>query len=1361
MSLSSSFAKSGPFGAFPDASQMSNHASTSRAKVPPPRPSLDLPALQEAGRLVQDQIIKDAQIIPDLADMLTIPGGQSSAYYTVFPGDFRVPFQKRKHVGIPPALWEHFQTPQVECRMGIMPEIERAWITMDHKLFLWDYVEGQELSSFIEQPNTIVHVALVKPKTNVFIDEITYLLVICTPVTVILLGLSTQASTGPEFRKHKDIKLYATDITVSTDGITMTSVTSTSDGRIFMCGIGDGCLYELHYQEKEVWFGKRFHLVNHSAISMPSFIPLLRTPQNEERIIFLVCDQARNCIYSLSEHDWISIWKPEPNKGLHKLQTLGNLLKQAQDKALGAPALSQGLHLLSLHVIDQHESKAGVQLMALSQNGVRLYFSPAPAGYSGYGYGSPYGATDPKHLHLVHVRLPPMNLLHPDEQLRSQHIQLNPYGTVPQNIPAPAACFVKDLIAAAYTDGVLVASQPGDIEGKDFLLGITPDLSKIGTLGQAQAPANSQAAAQNYYLQGGYGPSTATTRPPLTEQATMLYLEGTVCSIAAVKSGMPSASAIPAASPEPLSTNELATQFSQPQLEFLILSNVGISHLVKRRALDYLRDALEEAHAEGNLQQIMDFRDSFGRDQTCAMLLALASGNTFLAIDRNRYSLYEEVGTVGPDIAGVAKQALYDLADRPIWVERGYSADAHGNIIFSGRREGLALYFARLVRPLWRARVAKAGPSGLSSNFEDRTLVTIQRNLYALKNLLDNNPQLFSSAPGEQVNTGSRQHVEHDAWKAEAASISHLQALLGRTVEAISFVLLLIDYHLGELVAQCDKDTQIILPTLTYEELIASENGLRVSRTLVNVIINSQIGQQISIDTVSEILQQRCGSFCSADDVMLYKVKAQENVRKAVDIRDPNEKLVVLGESLRLFTRAARVIEFEKLREICGDYQHLGYAKGTVELPLQCAMVADEDNSGLNYWLSGSPSNDPRSELLEKRRRCYDLILHSLSVFGEQCAKNPLRHDFEETRNYAYDLAFSSEDPVFHSHLYEWMVKQGMTDALLQIRPPFLEAHLLRDPPSAVKYQLLWQLYVKMGQFLRAAEVLAALARSSEFDLALEQRLEFLTLAVSTAKSHPVSFNEKHETAITFLSELEDQLEVAQVQMDLLIQLLPRINDPDVSEQIRLLQKRLFNVTELYQLYAEPFDLPSIKLLILHVSEHHDEGVVRQIWNAMFDEVSSSGTPDEQADRISSLVITHGKKFYPSESAFPLRFVAELLVRFSLSNIGVRAPGWAPRVLKECGVPYPEIWDIFHDMYESQVPPFNTQKNIQAVSSDIAILLKDWIEGRQSHSALAGGDLPIDLLDRAIAKYIGELAPDRKETKEIFEDVKRQLRRHW
>ena len=105
----------------------------------------------------------------------------------------------------------------------------------------------------------------------------------------------------------------------------------------------------------------------------------------------------------------------------------------------------------------------------------------------------------------------------------------------------------------------------------------------------------------------------------------------------------------------------------------------------------------------------------------------------------------------------------------------------------------------------------------------------------------------------------------------------------------------------------------------------------------------------------------------------------------------------------------------------------------------------------------------------------------------------------EDIRNYAYDTAFCSEDAVFHSHLYDWMIGRKMTDALLevrykallvfstvalrlwlQIRPPFLEAHLQRDPLNVGNHQLLWQLYVKNGQYFSAAEVLASLAKSEE-----------------------------------------------------------------------------------------------------------------------------------------------------------------------------------------------------------------------------------------------------------------------------------------
>ena len=78
---------------------------------------------------------------------------------------------------------------------------------------------------------------------------------------------------------------------------------------------------------------------------------------------------------------------------------------------------------------------------------------------------------------------------------------------------------------------------------------------------------------------------------------------------------------------------------------------------------------------------------------------------------------------------------------------------------------------------------------------------------------------------------------------------------------------------------------------------------------------------------------------------MLILVKAKENVRKAVETHNPAEQQKWLSESLRyvihhlhkkqfrligfrLFTKGARILDIEKLREIAGDYQHLRYAKG-------------------------------------------------------------------------------------------------------------------------------------------------------------------------------------------------------------------------------------------------------------------------------------------------------------------------------------------------------------------------------------------------------------------------------------------------
>ncbi|KAF8647929.1 hypothetical protein AX16_006461 [Volvariella volvacea WC 439] len=1345
--------------AFASSTLPSQNAALTRPAQSSKPPHADLQALQNASRVLQDQFLKDAQIIPDLGDALAA-GGSMSAAYSVHPDDFRVPYQKKRFKSIPEGLFQYYDSANVTSHMGLMPDIGRVWITIDHKLFLWNYVEGQEISSFVDQPDVITHVALVHPKRGMFIDDINYLLVICTPISVLLIGISCVSPGSRSAQSYKDIKLYATDLMISTE-VEMTSVVGTPDGRIFMCGAQDGNLYELHYQETESWFGKRVQLINHSVGGVQSLLPRFASSSTEDRVVSIVPDHERGVFYTLSSKNSISVYKPTSDKTIQHLQSITNLYKAAQDKAPGSPALSpQSFHLTSLHIIRASESRSGLQLFAVTANGVRLYFSPSITYAYSYGGGASLSSVGYRPLHLVHVRLPPSNLPHPDEQLTGRRPAVNYSSSQTSQHPTTRPFISTTIDNTSYCDGLLVAAQQGDTEGTDFIACMAPDLTRIGSIGQVNIPQHSN-QTQQYANYAG-----SSNRPPLTENATLLAIPGRTWAMAAVPREDIEP---PSSTPVPAILNELSTQFGEMPHQFILLTNVGLTMLAKRRAVDYLRAVLEELQAEGNVQPIIEFRDSFGRDQTCAMLLGLASGNTFVDVPDAAGSS-ASVG-LGPDLIAVAKQAFYDFGERPMWTERVTygTADSQGTAIYSGRREGLALYFARLVRPIWKSKLTKLAGTIQQLVVNDDKLEVIQKNLFSLKEFLDKNPHLFQSSPGESASNKAAM-PEQEAWRAEQHSVSELLSLLGRTIEALSFILLLSDYNLSQLISQCDPSIQQSILAQTFEDLITTQNGIVISRALVNVVIDQQIGQQISVDAISEVLQTRCGSFCSTDDVMLYKAK--ENVRKAVETRNLSERENWLAESLRLFIKGARILEFEKLREICGDYQQLKYAKGAVLLPLTCAQVFDVDESGLEYWRAGCPNGGNGQEAAEQRLRCYDLVLDSLTVFEENCinAKASVTGDLsadeqEAVRSHAYELAFASDDEMFHSTLYEWLIGRGLADDLLEMRPPYLEAHLRREPVTVQKFQLLWQFYVKNDQPLRAAEILAALAESDQFDLPLTERLEYLTLAVANAKSHPVSSGGRHETAIAFLTDLEEKLDVAQVQLEIFNILLPHKGDsPEVAEKVRLLSKQLYTMSELYQNYAIPFDLPSIKLLCLHVSEHRDESVVKPIWNQVFQEIiDESPSPLETAEALMSRVVSYGQRFYPSESAFPLRYIATLLVRFTLANKDHVPHGWAPRVLVQCGVPFPEVWDVFHEMYESQVPPFNDQANVQTLSSDIAVLLSDWLERakRPQHSPNERIDFPAGRVDVAIDQYLAELEPNRTETKRLYEDIKRQLRRSW
>jgi nuclear pore complex protein Nup155 len=309
----------------------------------------------------------------------------------------------------------------------------------------------------------------------------------------------------------------------------------------------------------------------------------------------------------LTAKNTISVYKPTSEKYIQHVQTLSNLYTSAQEKAPGSPALTpHNFHIIGLHVVDPSESRSGVQLIALTANGVRLYFSSTPVSYAfSYGGMSSQGGSRP--LHLIHVRLPPINLPHPDELLSTYRSQAPVYGaTQAPQAPTPRPYVVSALENSCYVEGLAIAAQPGDADGTDFVLCMSPDLTRIGSLSQLHPPLPSTQAQQASYINGGFSSGSGPVRPPLTEYASLLAIPGRTWAMAPVPVAKPST---PSASPSPAIINELATQFLEPPRQFMVLTNVGLTFLVKRRAVDYLRAVIEEVQSEGNVQLIIQFRD--------------------------------------------------------------------------------------------------------------------------------------------------------------------------------------------------------------------------------------------------------------------------------------------------------------------------------------------------------------------------------------------------------------------------------------------------------------------------------------------------------------------------------------------------------------------------------------------------------------------------------------------------------------------------------------------------------------------------------------------------------------------------------
>jgi nuclear pore complex protein Nup155 len=154
------------------------------------------------------------------------------------------PFVQTNNHTIPDAIFEQYNRTSSHTRLGLFPEIKQAWITVDNRLYMWDYTTQTGFQGYEAQPNAITAVRLLKPKQGVF-EKVNYVLVVATVVDVFLLGVNAQ----PNARGVMEVMLYDTRLSIPARGLDIHIIEgSKKTGRIFFAGKTDNELYEFNYQ---------------------------------------------------------------------------------------------------------------------------------------------------------------------------------------------------------------------------------------------------------------------------------------------------------------------------------------------------------------------------------------------------------------------------------------------------------------------------------------------------------------------------------------------------------------------------------------------------------------------------------------------------------------------------------------------------------------------------------------------------------------------------------------------------------------------------------------------------------------------------------------------------------------------------------------------------------------------------------------------------------------------------------------------------------------------------------------------------------------------------------------------------------
>lgn len=410
----------------------------------------------------------------------------------------------------------------------------------------------------------------------------------------------------------------------------------------------------------------------------------------------------------------------------------------------------------------------------------------------------------------------------------------------------------------------------------------------------------------------------------------------------------------------------------------------------------------------------------------------------------------------------------------------------------------------------------------------------------------------------------------------------------------------------------------------------------------------------------------------------------------------------------RFFEKSIKVLSTARLTEISREYQRFNFHPAVIQLVLLCAESSDPLNLSHSYYLNEQKEGQEKFQMREK------LYKFAFSVISDLMSKAPLTKQIEDLKKSCFLVCFSNQDELFHIQLFDWLIANGYSEELINSTSPFVERYLISCYEQSIDLaDLLWKHYGVRKEYLKAAKFLLKIALDMK-GIALDKRLYYLTLAMTNAKSVRDGSAELSD----FIVEIEERLQIARLQSSV----LSAVRERDAT-QAENLEYNILSISELFNMYTSPMNLPELSLQIIDYSGHQDATLVNQLWTEIINQAQ-----DNMA-LLSAKIVDTCRKLSKTAHIVPLDSLVMILEKMCLMKKDLIEAGWLPKTLLSAQIAPHKIFESLNRLVELKITPWNGPSALLFLLDDIRILFE-----------LSSTDtIPSKVLNDCVSNYILQL----------------------